>query len=49
MDKTDTVIVFRSTAKLKKALQNQANKEGRTLSNLILKVLNDYKDSKKLK
>ncbi len=45
MSKTDTQIGFRVTSEFKARLEAQAQKERRPVSNLILKVLEDYLDS----
>jgi len=45
MDKTDTQIGFRTTKEFKSRLEAQAKRERRGLSNLILKVLEEYLDA----
>ena len=47
MAKTDTQIGIRVTSEFKEALEQQALKEHRTLSNLIVKVMADYLESQK--
>ncbi len=42
MAKTDTQISFRTTSEFKERLEAQAYKERRPVSNLILKVLEEY-------
>lgn len=42
MEKTTTQIGVRVTAEFKEALEQQAEKEHRSLSNLIVKVMLDY-------
>lgn len=42
MAKTDTQITFRTTTEFKDRLEAQARKELRPVSNLILKVLDEY-------
>lgn len=42
MAKTDTQISFRTTTEFKERLEAQAYKERRPVSNLILKVLEEY-------
>ena len=42
MSKTDAQIGIRVTSEFKKALEVQARKERRNLSNLIIKVLEEY-------
>lgn len=42
MSKTDTQIGIRVTSEFKAALEAQAQKERRTVSNLILKVMEEY-------
>lgn len=44
MPKTDTQISCRMTTEFKKRLEEQAEKERRSVSNLILKVLEAYLD-----
>ena len=44
MDKTDTQIGFRTTSEFKARLEAQAQRERRPVSNLILKVLEEYLD-----
>ena len=44
MSKTDTQIGFRVTNEFKARLEAQARRERRPVSNLILKVLEDYLD-----
>ena len=44
MDKTDTQIGFRTTSEFKARLDAQAQRERRPVSNLILKVLEEYLD-----
>lgn len=44
MDKTDTQIGFRTTKAFKARLEAQARREHRGLSNLIVKVLEEYLD-----
>jgi len=43
--KTDTQIGFRATSEFKARLEAQAQKERRPVSNLIVKVLEEYLDS----
>jgi len=45
MAKTDTQISFRVTTEFKELLEAQAQKERRSVSNLILKVLEEYLES----
>jgi len=45
MAKTDTQISFRVTTEFKEALEARAQKERRSVSNLILKVLEEYLES----
>ena len=42
MAKTDTQISFRVTQEFKELLEEQAQKERRSVSNLILKVMEEY-------
>ena len=42
MAKTDTQISFRTTTEFKERLEKQAYRERRAVSNLILKVLEEY-------
>lgn len=42
MAKTDTQISFRVTGEFKERLEAQAQKERRSVSNLILKVMEEY-------
>ena len=44
MEKTDTQIGFRTTKTFKARLEAQADREHRGLSNLIVKVLEEYLD-----
>ena len=44
LDKTDTQIGFRTTSEFKARLEAQAQRERRPVSNLILKVLEEYLD-----
>lgn len=44
MQKTDTQIGFRTTVEFKARLEAQARRERRAVSNLILKVLEEYLD-----
>lgn len=44
MPKTDSQISFRTTSEFKARLEAQAQRERRPVSNLILKVLEDYLD-----
>jgi len=46
MAKTDTQISFRTTMEFKERLEAQAYKERRPVSNLIMKVLEEYLDAK---
>ena len=45
MEKTDTQISVRITNELKARLERQAKKERRSVSNLIIKVMEEYLDS----
>ncbi len=45
MEKTDTQVSFRTTTKFKARLEAQAKRERRAVSNLILKVLEEYLDA----
>ena len=45
MAKTDTQISVRITNELKARLERQAEKERRSVSNLIIKVMEEYLDS----
>ena len=45
MSKTDTQIGFRVTSEFKASLEAQAQRERRAVSNLILKVLEEYLDA----
>ena len=45
LSKTDTQIGFRVTSEFKARLEEQARRERRPVSNLILKVLEEYLDS----
>lgn len=47
MAKTDTQIGLRVTSEFKAELEEQARKERRSVSNLILKVMEEYLQSKK--
>ena len=47
MAKTDTQIGIRVTSEFKEQLEKQASKERRTLSNLIVKVMEDYLEAQK--
>ena len=47
MAKTDTQISFRLTLEMKEALEAQAQKESRSVSNLILKVMEEYLEAQK--
>lgn len=42
MAKTDTQVSFRVTTEFKEKLEVQAQKERRSVSNLIIKVLEEY-------
>lgn len=42
MAKTDTQMTFRTTSEFKKRVERQAQKERRPISNLIIKVLEEY-------
>ena len=44
MSKNEAQIGVRTTVELKKRLEVQAKKEKRTLSNLIIKILEEYLD-----
>ena len=46
MAKTDTQISFRTTSEFKERLEAQAHKERRPVSNLIVKVLEEYLEGK---
>ena len=45
MAKTDTQISVRITSEFKARLERQAEKERRSFSNLIIKVMEEYLDS----
>ena len=45
MAKTDTQISVRITSEFKARLERQAEKERRSVSNLIIKVMEEYLDS----
>jgi predicted DNA-binding protein len=45
LSKTDTQIGFRVTSEFKARLEAQAQRERRAVSNLILKVLEEYLDA----
>ena len=45
MEKTDTQISVRITSEFKARLERQAEKERRSVSNLIIKVMEEYLDS----
>ena len=45
MEKTDTQISVRITSEFKVRLERQAEKERRSVSNLIIKVMEEYLDS----
>ena len=45
MAKTDTQIGIRVTSEFKAKLEEQARKERRSISNLVLKVLEEYLES----
>lgn len=45
--KTDTQISFRVTSEFKDLLEAQARKERRSVSNLILKVMEEYMESQR--
>ena len=47
MAKTNTQIGLRVTSEFKEQLEKQAQKERRTVSNLIIKVMEDYLESQK--
>lgn len=47
MAKTDTQIGVRVTSEFKAKLEAQARKERRSVSNLILKVMEEYLEAKK--
>ena len=47
MAKTNTQIGIRVTSEFKEQLEQQAQKERRTVSNLIIKVMEDYLESQK--
>ncbi|WP_158579218.1 hypothetical protein [Pseudoflavonifractor sp. AF19-9AC] len=47
MAKTDTQIGVRVTKEFKEQLEAQAQKERRSVSNLILKVMEDYLEAQK--
>ncbi len=42
MAKTDVIITMRATSEFKARLEAQAEKERRSVSNLILKVMEEY-------
>ena len=44
MEKTDTQISVRITSEFKARLERQAEKERRSVSNLIIKVMEEYLD-----
>lgn len=45
MEKTDAQIGIRITSKFKARLEHQAEREHRSVSNLILKVMEEYLDA----
>lgn len=45
MPKTDTQVSFRATNEFKARLEHQAEREHRSVSNLILKVMEEYLDA----
>ena len=45
MAKTDTQISIRMTSEFKTALEAQAQKERRSVANLVLKVMEEYLDA----
>ena len=47
MAKTDTQISIRMTSEFKMQLEKQAQKERRSVANLVLKVMEDYLESQK--
>ena len=47
MAKTNAQIGLRVTSEFKEQLEKQAQKERRTVSNLIIKVMEDYLESQK--
>ena len=47
MAKTNAQIGIRVTSEFKEQLEQQAQKERRTVSNLIIKVMEDYLNSQK--
>lgn len=47
MAKTDTQISIRMTSEFKAELEKQAQKERRSVANLVLKVMEDYLESQK--
>ena len=47
MAKTNAQIGLRVTSEFKEQLEKQAQKERRTVSNLIIKVMEDYLNSQK--
>ena len=47
MAKTNAQIGLRVTSEFKEQLEQQAQKERRTVSNLIIKVMEDYLNSQK--
>ena len=47
MAKTDTQISFRVTSEFKDLLEAQAKKERRSVSNLILQVMEEYLEAQK--
>lgn len=47
MAKTNAQIGIRVTSEFKEQLEQQAQKERRTVSNLIIKVMEDYLESQK--
>lgn len=44
MAKTDVIITMRATSEFKARLEAEAQKERRSVSNLILKVMEEYLD-----
>ncbi len=47
MAKTDTQISIRMTSEFKKQLEIQAEKERRSVANLVLKVMEEYLEAQK--
>lgn len=45
LDKTETQVGFRTTVEFKARLEAQAAREKRTVSNLIIKVMEEYLDA----